>query len=70
MVMVSFLLCCRVAKVRIMKLKRNTCQQHYESRHEKTDLLDFRPGPTHTDVRPQKRLEISELGSRGIVLSM
>ena len=51
------------------KLSSNTC----EPRCEKTGLRDFRPGPTQTGCTAKEdgqRLEISDLGSRGIVLSV
>ena len=40
----------------------------FEPRFEKTGLRGFRPGPTQTGLYNQ-RLEISDLDSRGIVLS-
>ena len=46
----------------------------YESHHEKTCLRGLQPGPTQTArsaaTEDCKRLEIPDLGSRGIVLSM
>ena len=45
----------------------------YEPRSEKTGRRSFRPGPTQAGLYSQKdgqRLEISDLGSRGIVLSV
>ena len=45
----------------------------YEPLCDKTNNLGFRPGPTQRDVQRQnkaKKLKISDLESRGIVLSV
>ena len=50
---------------------QNDIYQRYEPRCEKTSLRGFRPGPTRTGLynRKRLRLEMSDLSSRGIVLS-
>ena len=46
-----------------------SCHVSYETRSEKTGLRDFRPGPTQTGLY-NYTLGISDLGIRGIVLSV
>ena len=61
-----------------LKEEVNIHKYIFELRHEKISLRSFRPGPTQTGLyghrrctttEDDRRLEISDLESRGIVLS-
>ena len=70
--------CCesRANKIGLTKTKRSDLKKQNmlqplldELHREKTSLPGFQPGPTQT-TEDGWRLEVSDLGSRGIVLSV